>query len=496
MRVFRTSYKDRDGKKRQAAKWYVELRDHLQTVRRFPAFTDKQQSEALGRQIERLVSCRVAGEQPTAELSRWLEQIPAKMCQRFAKIGLLDAERASGGKPLAEHLADFQASLQAKGNTPSYVRQTIYRIKRVLDGCGFIYWSDISASRAERYLADLHNNGTGISRQSVNYYLQALKQFCSWAVQDRRVSESSVQHLRKLNTKTDRRHDRRALSADEIRRLLEVATAEPEHFGMTGPERAMLYRLAVETGLRANELRTLKVSAFDFDNCSVTVEAAYSKHRREDTLPLRKDTADELRALTSGRLPTVSVFNMPKRWLLADMLRADLHAAGIPYVDESGRYADFHALRHTTGTLLAASGVHPKTAQSIMRHSTIELTMGRYTHALKGQESRAVERLPDLSLPSSQSQRAAKTGTDGRSVLASCLARQGGKHRTTSDAEGQDNRISDNKNAFSNTPGRTRTCDLRIRNPLLCPTELRAQHLTHDNNIATASHTRQGIKDR
>lgn len=29
---------------------------------------------------------------------------------------------------------------------------------------------------------------------------------------------------------------------------------------------------------------------------------------------------------------------------------------------------DFHALRHTFGSLLAASGVHPKTAQKLMRH--------------------------------------------------------------------------------------------------------------------------------
>ncbi len=105
MRLFKTSYRDNDGQTRQVKKWWVELRDHLQTVRRFPAFTDKGQSEALGRQIERLVRYRAAGEQPDAALSRWLEQIPARLRQRFADIGLLDPERASGGKSLSEHLA-------------------------------------------------------------------------------------------------------------------------------------------------------------------------------------------------------------------------------------------------------------------------------------------------------------------------------------------------------------------------------------------------------
>lgn len=39
----------------EAAKWYVEFRDHLERIKRLPAFTDKAQSEAFGRKIERLV---------------------------------------------------------------------------------------------------------------------------------------------------------------------------------------------------------------------------------------------------------------------------------------------------------------------------------------------------------------------------------------------------------------------------------------------------------
>ena len=72
---------------------------------------------------------------------------------------------------------------------------------------------------------------------------------------------------------------------------------------MTGPGRAMLYRFAVETGLRANEQRTLKVSSIDFDGCAVTVEAAYSKHRRQDTIPLRPDTAAQLKKFVKGKPP-------------------------------------------------------------------------------------------------------------------------------------------------------------------------------------------------
>ena len=91
--------------------------------------------------------------------------------------------------------------------------------------------------------------------------------------------------------------------------------------------------------------------------------------------------------------------------------------AGIPCV-EGGFFFDFHVQRHETSTLLAASGVHPKTAQSHMRHGDISLTMTAYGHTLRGQEEAVVEAMPSLSLPSSEQQRAAATGTDDKPVDA------------------------------------------------------------------------------
>jgi len=45
------------------------------------------------------------------------------------------------------------------------------------------------------------------------------------------------------------------------------------------------------------------------------------------------------------------------------------------YQSRHGRFADFHAFRHATGTFLAAGGVRRKVAQAILRHSDIGLTM-------------------------------------------------------------------------------------------------------------------------
>jgi len=61
-----------------------------------------------------------------------------------------------------------------------------------------------------------------------------------------------------------------------------------------------------------------------------------------------------------------------------------------------GEVLDFHALRHTCGAWLALTGAHPKTVQSVMRHSTITLTMDTYGHLFPGQEAEAVSKLPDM----------------------------------------------------------------------------------------------------
>ena len=208
-----------------------------------------------------------------------------------------------------------------------------------------------------------------------------------------------------------------------MQRLLEATKRASERFGMTGPERAMLYRVAVETGLRAGELRSLKRGSFELDRDppTVTVVAAYSKHRRKDLIPLKKQTAALLRDFLANKAPRTKAFKVPGSDDTAEMLRADLEESGISHTDEMGRVVDFHALRHTTGSWLAARHTHPKVIQQIMRHSTITLTMDRYTHLFRNDETEALENLPELNIPG---ERVVATGTCGseQSVLASCLA--------------------------------------------------------------------------
>src|SRR5436190_14645975 len=69
------------------------------------------------------------------------------------------------------------------------------------------------------------------------------------------------------------------------------------------------------------------------------------------------------------------------------------------YQDADGRYADFHSFRHTFITRLVKAGVKPKDAQTLARHSTITLTMDRYTHVGLHDTVAALNSLPSLPGP-------------------------------------------------------------------------------------------------
>ena len=152
---------------------------------------------------------------------------------------------------------------------------------------------------------------------------------------------------------------------------------------LAGHDRAVLYLTAAYTGLRASELASLTPGSFDLNSIppSVAVEAAYSKHRRRDELPLRPDLAEVLRDYLRSR-PTGSPV-WPGTWVerAARMVGDDLKGADIPYMDATGRFFDFHALRHQFISRLALSGVSVKAAQTLARHSTVTLTIDRYAHA-------------------------------------------------------------------------------------------------------------------
>jgi integrase len=133
------------------------------------------------------------------------------------------------------------------------------------------------------------------------------------------------------------------------------------------------------TGLRVGEVKQLTVADVRLDAVPphVRVPAAVAKSRKEQSVPLRSDLVALMRRRLAGCKPADSIFEIPRG--LVRRFNADCRRAGIPKRDPEGRTVDVHSLRTTFGTYLAMSGVAPRVAMELMRHSRIELTTKVYT---------------------------------------------------------------------------------------------------------------------
>jgi site-specific recombinase XerD len=385
--------------KAKSKKWWGQYKDALGRLKRVPLAIDKAAAQAMLHQIVQ----RVERE----------------------KAGLVDPTEEQRRRPLAEHLREFDSYLRNRGVSDNQVGQNLTKLRKLVAARKWRLIGDITASGALEFLGQLRREGR--SAQTYNNYLTAIKQFARWLVRDRRTPSDPLVHLSRVNTQTDRRHDRRALSQEEFARLIEAARNGKRVEGISGSDRAMMYVLAAWTGFRKGEVGslTLRSLRLDDDPPTATVAACYSKRRREDTQVLHPEVVRQLRdwLATKPRLaPDVPMFPVSGRVpggvqrKTSKMIERDLMAARDKWLDEAkedqaelqrrlktdflcqcnhdGRYADFHSLRHWFITGLARAGISPKMAQTLARHSDIRLTLGVYTHVELPDRSAAIESLP------------------------------------------------------------------------------------------------------
>ncbi len=372
--IYRPTYK-KNGKTVKVRKWYVRYRDYDGQLKTVPGFTDKGATQQLAAKLERESS--------------------------MIQAGLLSPAARFKDESLDEHLLAFEQFLRAKQVSEGQVSLVLTRCRKLLELCKIRRLAELRAESIAKVLADLRakkGDKQGISAQTSNHYLRAIKQLTRWLCLEKRIGEDPLIRLEMLNVQVDRRHDRRALSDAELTLLLTTAASGAEYLGFSGEDRRMLYLVASATGLRASELASLTPESISLDRSppTVMVRAAYSKRRREDELPLSEELRSELQVWLAGKPVRTPLW--PGDWAkyryAGKLLKFDLQEAGIPYKDANGRYADFHALRHTFITNLGRSGVSLTTAQKLARHSTPVLTAARYTHIDLAEQKKAVDCLP------------------------------------------------------------------------------------------------------
>ena len=370
--------------------------------------------------------------------------------------------------PFADHVAAYLEHHRNRGSSENTIEGITIRLKKLERDCQLVRLSDLNTEKIQNWLT--LSRDSGMAPRTRNSYLEVAKAFANWCVKNRRLLENPLADISKAEQTSDRRLVRRALTPAELERLFYVirwrplaergresiasktpngrktwklkplametlpASLERAHEKLTdkpeiiaelvaiGRERELAIKTFLLTGLRRNELRSLKVGTLVLDSAIpyLVLEAANAKNRKRTEIPLRSDLAKELTEWVDDRRNVLSGHSGVSEGVLSlaaargvqlpldtplfpnisqqfvKVLDRDLAAAGIPKRDERGRSIDVHALRHTYCSLLSAGGVAPRTAQAAMRHSSIDLTMNVYTDPRVLDVAGALDSLPSL----------------------------------------------------------------------------------------------------
>lgn len=397
-----TVYVDRSGtriqrgapgaikKQIESDKWYGCWKDGKEKVM-VPLATDKQSSQAM---LTDIIRHRERGE-----------------------AGLVNPYKLHLDRAIEEHMGEYLAALREEGRTPFYLHEKERILKLIFRTAAVKKLGDLTADRLDRYLSQM-TKGTGkvrglpVAASTKMVHRTAANAFAVWLKRKGRLPTNPLENVVKPQGKPVR--ERRSLTPAEMQRLLAAARERPLREALTntggrrpdgapktavrvwtadiraevqdryrrlGRERALLYKTAVLTGLRQGELAALKVAYLNLDRKpfpALDLPGEFTKNGEDAKLLLVPALADELRqwVADTGKKPTDALFIVSEK--ANKIFRRDLRAAGIAYRDDLGRYADFHALRHSANTMLGMAGIPPKLRQLFMRHSDIRLTTATY----------------------------------------------------------------------------------------------------------------------
>lgn len=322
---------------------------------------------------------------------RWLDVAEPTAIRILSEYGILDTPRA-----MSDLVAEWVESVDARGVTSKHSKELQKIVTEVAEACNWHTPDQITADSLERYLYERrtcnpisHNGQTyaGISYTRSNRYVTFCRAFAEWLRTRGLVAINPIDAVSKLKQSRDPRHQRRALTPNEITSLIEAVTNDGRDVRttvdgirgagtFTGADRAVMYQLMIYTGLRLKETMSLTPASFTFGHRidgvpgTVHISGRDAKAGLSHDLPLVPVLADAIQRHLSTRGETPRLFDWCAHSYVNPIFREDLVLAGIDRVNAQGEVLDLHALRHTTAVMLSATSLQRRAIQSLMRLST------------------------------------------------------------------------------------------------------------------------------
>jgi integrase len=310
---------------------------------------------------------------------RFLELTKQSAGIRSGELSPSDLQKSENKKiPIADLVHEFEEWVRGKGTSDQHNREVISRLKTLIGMLNWEAFGDICRRDAVKLIGSLRGKK---SERWRDYSCTTLGQFGRFLVNEVELLTENPFRQMHSNKTEDRRYVRRALTESEIASLLKVAQER-------SPERADIYRALLLTGLRLNELRTLRVADLHLELVTtpfIRLRGANEKNRKGSTIPLEPVAFELFRRLAKGKSARDLVVKVPDG--LCRRLKGDLKKAGIEQCREEldrgvirkNDVVDVHALRATYATLLVLGGTPLAIVQKRMRHSDPSLTANIYT---------------------------------------------------------------------------------------------------------------------
>ena len=336
--------------------------------------------------------------------------------ERRRANGVIDhaAERIAGerARSVEDLLAEWKNSKLTGGKTSGHIEDTIRLVRDVAEFGKWQTISDMVDTDLEAYAAKLKQEFNRSAR-TIQKLVTALKQFGKWCEKNNRLAKNPFSEVDKPDPETDRRLERRMIQQAEWPWLLKALAEAPHRNGLAGSERAILYRLGIETGLRVQELIGLHRGKLHLDSKPpfVLCKGAGTKNRKDAQQFVSSRLARDLKKLIKDRSAGESIFPF-ERTHASEVLRDDMALARTLWLDsakdakerskreatlflaatnEAGEKLTFHSLRHTCGAWAALANAPVKSIQTLMRHSTVQLTIDTYGHLMPQAQSGLAE---------------------------------------------------------------------------------------------------------
>jgi len=332
------------------------------------------------------------------------ERLCRDLVSQFENGGVVSPAKLSLNAYLKEWLEVAKkpkVSARTLGDYESYLDQY------VKDGIGRIPVSKITVLHIQGLYTELSNRGlSGLTVRKLHSILnQAFKQAVRW----RKISYNPAADTELPSNK--RKKVIRAFTRQEAVDFLESAQVTPH---------ALLFEIALHSGMRPGEYLGLTWDCVDWDTGAVRVEKAVCRPRgmkpylgppktpeSRRTIPLPASVMAKLRShrtellqlrLFEGERWTDNNLVFPnsiggiqnERNLAQRYFKKSLKRAGLP---KTFRLYD---LRHTCATLLLLADENVKVVSERLGHSTVTLTLDTYQHVLPSMQKRATEKLARL----------------------------------------------------------------------------------------------------